>query len=166
MKRLIFLACLLLLIFTTACSKQPNSTTNNISDYYASVLSSCRSVDDAFPIITDVSQDKFGLLELCELDENIMQNYAVSFSAMNNRAYGIAIILPIQGNTDVVADKLTAFVCAQQNAFRDYLPNQYLIAEDAKTEILDSGEVVLVMCENSDVVLQNIKTTLAQNTLR
>ena len=39
--------------------------------------------------------------------------------------------------------------------------SQYQIAKAAKVEVLPSGEVVLVCCENSDAVLSAIKTALA-----
>jgi len=42
-----------------------------------------------------------------------------------------------------------------------YLEDQYAIAKAAKVEVVPSGEVVLVCCENSDAVLSAIKTALA-----
>ena len=39
--------------------------------------------------------------------------------------------------------------------------DQYEIAKAAKVEVVPSGEVVLVCCENSDAVLASIKAALA-----
>ena len=56
---------------------------------------------------------------------------------------------------------LQDFVTHEQMSMEHYLEDQYQIAKAAKVEVLPSGEVVLVCCENSDAVLSAIKTALA-----
>ena len=44
--------------------------------------------------------------------------------------------------------------------YRDYLPKEYAIAADAKLETMDTGEVVLAMCPDSDEVMEEIRQQL------
>lgn len=161
MKRLTLLALIFFCIFAlVGCSKTDSSKQSNQN--YAEILVASRPSADKTPVITNPKQDTFGLLELYDLAEDTMQQYAISFSAMNNKAYGIAIVMPEEGKTDLVVEKLNAMIESCQNAFRNYLPDEYEIAQDAKLEIVDSGEVVLAMCKDDDVVLKNIVTALQQ----
>ncbi len=144
------------------CGKHISDSSPHKNYEYASILRAARSSEDKIPIITNPKQDKFGLLELYDLSEDAMQEYAVSFSATNDKAYGIAIVLPKEGKTDTITQKLTAMIESCQNAFRNYLPKEYEIAKAAKLEVLESGEVVLAMCENDDLVFDNIVSALKE----
>jgi len=129
---------------------------------YESIIRESRDPDDTVQIITSPKQDMYGLLELYELDEDLMEQYAISISAKNTQSYAIAIIRPTPDSQEEVYDKLAALVDLQKTAQRDYLPEQYEIACDAKLEIQPGGEVVLVMCEDSDEVYDAICEELGE----
>ncbi len=161
MKRHTLLALVFFCIFLfVGCSKTDSH--NQSSQNYAEILVASRPLADKTPVITNPKQDTFGLLELYDLAEDTMQQYAISFSAMNNKAYGIAIVMPKEGKTDLIVEKLHAMIESCKNAFRNYLPDEYEIAQDAKLKIVESGEVVLAMCKDDDVVLENIMAALQQ----
>ena len=100
----------------------------------------------------------FGLLNVSEED---MTAYAISVSAMNVRAYGVAAILPAAGKEDLVLEGLNSFVENQKRSFEQYLADQYEIAKEAKVGTLEDGTVLLVMCENQDAVYDSIKDALS-----
>lgn len=101
------------------------------------------------------------LLPLLNLEEDMYTDFAASVSGMMVQSYGIAIVKPAEGKTDAVKQALQDFVTHEQMSMEHYLEDQYQIAKAAKVEVLPSGEVVLVCCENSDAVLSAIKTALA-----
>ena len=101
------------------------------------------------------------LLPLLNLEEDMYTDFAASVSGMMVQSYGIAIVKPAEGKADAVKQALQDFVTHEQMSMEHYLEDQYQIAKAAKVEVLPSGEVVLVCCENSDVVLSAIKTALA-----
>lgn len=129
---------------------------------YESIILQSRSPQDNVQIITSPRQDMYGLLELYELDETLMQQYAISISARNTQSYAIAIIQPTPDSQEEVYNKLAALVDLQKTAQRDYLPEQYEIACDAKLEIQPGGEVVLVMCRDSEEIYSAICEGLAE----
>lgn len=101
------------------------------------------------------------LLPLLNLEEDMYTDFAASVSGMMVQSYGIAIVKPAEGKADAVKQALQDFVAHEQMSMEHYLEDQYQIAKAAKVEVLPSGEVVLVCCENSDAVLSAIKTALA-----
>lgn len=101
------------------------------------------------------------LLPLLNLEEDMYTDFAASVSGIMVQSYGIAIVKPAEGKADAVKQALQDFVTHEQMSMEHYLEDQYQIAKAAKVEVLPSGEVVLVCCENSDAVLSAIKTALA-----
>lgn len=101
------------------------------------------------------------LFPLLNLEEGDYTDFAASVSGMMVQSYAIAIVKPAEGKADAVKQALQDFVTHEQMSMEHYLEDQYQIAKAAKVEVLPSGEVVLVCCENSDAVLSAIKTALA-----
>lgn len=101
------------------------------------------------------------LLPLLNLEDDMYTDFAASVSGMMVQSYGIAIVKPAEGKTDAVKQALQDYVASEQMSMEHYLEDQYQIAKAAKVEVVPSGEVVLVCCENSDAVFSAIKTALA-----
>ena len=101
------------------------------------------------------------LMPLLGLEADMYDDIAASVSGMMVSVYGVAIVKPAEGKADAVKQALQDFVTHEQMSMEHYLEDQYQIAKAAKVEVLPSGEVVLVCCENSDAVLSAIKTALA-----
>jgi len=99
-------------------------------------------------------------LEVAGLTDADLGEFAYSTSLMMTRAYGIGIFMPADGKTDAVKAACEGFVELQKSAFETYLIDQYEIAKQAVVEVLDSGEVILVMCENASDVFEQIKTAI------
>ena len=101
------------------------------------------------------------MMPLLNLEDDMYTDLAASVSSMMVRSYAVAIVKPAEGKTDAVKSALEAYVTSEQQSMEHYLEDQYAIAKAAKVEVVPSGEVVLVCCENSDAVLSAIKTALA-----
>ncbi|MCI2047031.1 MAG: DUF4358 domain-containing protein [Faecalibacterium sp.] len=99
----------------------------------------------------------FQMLNLTDAD---MQNYAISMSLMNVKSYAVVVILPAEGKADTVKSGLQAYIDGQKMNMETYLPDQYEIASNAKLVTADSGEVILVCCEDADTVLSSIESAL------
>ncbi len=96
-------------------------------------------------------------LEVMGLQEQQIEDLALSSSLMNISAYCVAIVKPAQGSGQAVAEALQNYLEQQQKSFENYLPDQYQITKDAKLETLKSGEVVLVMSQNAAEIFEKIQ---------
>ena len=101
------------------------------------------------------------LLPLLNLEEDMYTDFAASVSGMMVQSYGIAIVKPAEGKTQDVVDAMDAYVQSQQKSMEHYLEDQYQIASAARVATVPTGEVVMVCCEDSDTVFENIKKALA-----
>lgn len=99
---------------------------------------------------------------LTGLSDADMQNYAISASLMNVRAYACMIIKPADGKTDAVMAALQEYVDGQKRSFENYLIDQYDIAAGAVLRETKTGEVILVMDENADALADALEKALQQ----
>ena len=100
------------------------------------------------------------IFTLLDLPEGSYTDLAASLSAMMVQSYGVAIVKPAEGKTQEVVDAMDAYIQNQQQTMEHYLEDQYQIAASAKVATVPTGEVVMVCCENSDAVMNAIKTAL------
>lgn len=100
------------------------------------------------------------VMQTLTLTPDQLQQYAFSISLINVKAYGVGVFMPAEGQTEAVKAALEDFVVNQQKSFENYLADQYEIAKQAKVEVLPTGEVVLVMCENSSEAFSTIEAAL------
>ena len=144
-------------------STPPSRTPEELTAAYQEAIEGARDdeTNEAIPVITasDQSMADIVLPMVGVTDENTTA-YAVAISPMNLRAYGVAAIMPAEGQEDAVLESVNAFVEQQRSAFSTYLPDQYEIAEAAKVETLSDGTILLVMCEDQDTVLSSIREAL------
>lgn len=186
MKRLIAIALSALAIFAlVGCSSGSGSSGSSTPKDYAQIIHDARSDEEnqyqmiarpgeeegQFTAIDGSSADFTAedlssnianfTMPLLGLEEGDYEDFAASVSGIITQSYGIAIVKPAEGRTDAVKEALENFVTTQQKSMENYLMDQYEIAKAAKVEVVPSGEVVLVCCENSDAVLAAIKADLA-----
>lgn len=164
MKRF-FSLMLLPILLLAGCSSAPESqlTAQERTELYRSAIQDARDQDanDAFPIITSADDDTASfLLELMGLSAEDMSAFAISASAMNVKAYGIAAVYPAEGRDEEVKDALEGFVDRQKQSFEQYLADQYDIANNARLETLEDGTILLVMCEGQDQVFTAIRSAI------
>ena len=134
-----------------------------LSQTYADAITSSRSDEDnEYNGVVSSPDDESAqmLLDVLGLSADDMDAFAVSVSVMNVKAYGIAVVKPAEGKEDTVKNSLQNFIDGQKQSFEHYLVDQYEVASSAKLEVLDDGTVVLVMCEDSDTVFDNIVKAL------
>lgn len=120
----------------------------------AYIIDQARSTEDAeaFPVQSD---NAAGALEFIGLSEDMMDEYAVAFSMMNVHAYAVTVTKPAEGKEDAVKIALDAFKQQKMTEFKNYLPDQLVIAEDAV--VFTEGDYVgLVMCNDADAVADKI----------
>ena len=166
MKRF-FSLILLPILLLTGCSSAPESqlTAQERTELYRSAIQSARDQDanDAFPIITSAEDDTASfLLELMGLSAEDMSAFAISASAMNVKAYGIAAVYPAEGKDEAVKEAVEGFVDRQKQSFEQYLADQYDIANNARLETLEDGTILLVMCEGQDEVFTAIRSAIEE----
>lgn len=166
MKRF-FSLILLPILLLTGCSSAPESqlTAQERTELYRSAIQNARDQDanDAFPIITSAEDDTASfLLELMGLSAEDMSAFAISASAMNVKAYGIAAVYPAEGKDEAVKEALRGFVDRQKQNFEQYLADQYDIANNARLETLEDGTFLLVMCEGQDEVFTAIRSAIEE----
>ena len=101
------------------------------------------------------------MMPLLGLEDDMYDDFAASVSGMMVRVYGVAIVKPAEGKTQDVVDALDAYVQSQQKSMEHYLEDQYQIASAARVATVPTGEVVMVCCDDSDTVFENIKKALA-----
>lgn len=166
MKRMIGWSLAALLVFSLAgCAKpadKPQLSSEERTTLYQTAIENARDAEtnEYNPIATD--PDSLGpfALDLLGVSLEDLNSYAISVSAMNIRAYGIAAIYPAAGKSEVVLEGLHSFVDAQKRNFDQYLADQYDIASNARVETLEDGTLLLVMCENQDAVFDSIKDAI------
>lgn len=166
MKRF-FSLILLPILLLAGCSSSPESqlTAQERTELYRSAIQNARDQDanDAFPIITSAEDDTASfLLELMGLSAEDMSAFAISASAMNVKAYGIAAVYPAEGKDEAVKEALEGFVDRQKQSFEQYLADQYDIANNARLETLEDGTILLVMCEGQDEVFTAIRSAIEE----
>ena len=184
MKRII--ACLMagiLMLALVGCSTSGSSSAAAKKDY-TQILHDARSDEDNeyLMIFTKGEDGKFTaqygysaeyeadqlsdavanmMMPLLGLEDGMYDDFAASVSGMMVSVYGVAIVKPAEGRTQDVVDAMDAYVQSQQKAMERYLEDQYEIACAARVVTVPTGEVVMVCCEDSDTVLENIKKALA-----
>ncbi len=168
MKKNFILACVSILtasiLLFSACG---SSAAVGSSADYKSVLESSRPAElneyEMYAVVTSSEDTGYDLMfnQNTGLSEDVMQKYAVSLGSVITLAYGVAIILPQDGQEQAVIDGLKAYVETQKNAQENYLPDQYEIASSAIIETVPTGEVLLAMCENASDVMEAMKEGLS-----
>ena len=164
------LLCAAVCLSLAACAKKEEAsgskTPEELTAAYVNAITAARDdeLNDFFPVMTKggevdptTEEMTFALLGFTPED---VEDYGVSLSLMNVRAYAIAVVKPAQGKAETVKEGLENYVEAQKGSFEFYLEDQYEIASNAKLETLDDGTVLLVMCEGQDAVFDSIKTAL------
>lgn len=106
------------------------------------------------------NEDRDMWLQLLGLTSADVENYAISVSPMNIKAYGVAVIKPVAGKEETVKAGLENFVATQQKNFENYLPDQYEIAKAGKVEQLEDGTLIMVVGENQDALYESISKGL------
>ena len=161
MKKLIalLLACTLALSLAACGGGEAASTT---AKDFKQILTDSRTAEDNenIAIVTSPEEDEYGLMELYGLDPALMERYAVSISPVNLVAHAVMIVQPTSSGAEDVKKAMQGFIEKQLASFKDYLPDQYAVAEAAKLENGPSGELILVMCEDADAVMSSIQTAL------
>lgn len=116
------------------------------------------------PIVTnDDAQDQEMLFELMQLPAKDIKTHALSVSLMNVHAYAVGVLVPAEGKQEAVLKAVNAYVAGMQKSFESYLPNQYEITKQAIVKAQEDGSIILVMCEDSQTVYDNIVKALAKN---
>lgn len=150
---------------STVPSESPavSLTPEERADVYADAITAARDeeMNTYYPVETTVTDDLSNMiLPMLGVTAEDMEAFAIAVSAMNVKAYGVALIKPAEGKEDTVKQGLEAFVENQKASFEHYLEDQFEVAQNAKVEVLSDGTVALVMCEGQDGVLETIKGEL------
>lgn len=159
-------AALLLTAALTGCGQTSDAgrTPEELNQVYAQALTQYGGeMVEYNPVISpDNSGEAMNgmILESMGLQSEDMAAYGVSGSMMNVKAYGIAAVMPAQGKEEAVTQGLQGFIDRQKSSFETYLADQYAVADSARLETLKDGTVLMVMCEGSDGVFDQIRAAI------
>lgn len=135
-----------------------------ISDALSAAIMAARDeeANSAIPVI-NLPQDDMAafLFPMLGFDPDNAQGFAISVSPMNVQAYGIAAILPVEGQEEAVMAGLQQFKDSKISEFETYLADQMEVAQAARLETLEDGTILLVMCQDQDTVFDAIVAGLA-----
>ncbi len=106
----------------------------------------------------ELTEEDFAKLN--EVVSSQVEAYVATGSLMNMQAFGVIIAKPVAGSEEAVQAGLQTFIDLQIQNFTSYLPDQLEIAQGAKLEVMEDGTIVLVMMENADAVMSEIKANL------
>ena len=169
MKKMLTFALALALTVTAlaGCAGKNGSASDKTPEELAELYSSAITDNggemvEYNPVFTEVKEDDMSaiILENLGLLVEDMKAFAVSSSAMNVQAYGIAAVMPAEGKTEAVTSALQSYIDAQKASFEQYLADQYEVASSAKLETLEDGTVLMVMCEDQDTVFDAISAAI------
>lgn len=171
MKKIVALltAALLMTAALTGCGQkqETNRAPEELTQIYSQAIAQYGGeMVEYNPVISQVDKEdamNAMILESMGLKAEDMVAFGVSGSMMNVKAYGIAAVMPAEGREAVVTEGLQGFIDRQKSSFETYLPDQYAVAESARLETLKDGTVLMVMCEDSDSVFDNIRTAIEQS---
>ena len=139
---------------------KPEEPIDHTARYVAALNASGCELLQYNQIYTADSADSALALEFMGLTPDAANSFALSFSMMNTKAFGLAAVMPAEGRQQAVVDGLNSYITRMQQTFERYLPDQYEVALAAKVATMTDGTVILVMCEGQDAVLANIQAAL------
>lgn len=132
---------------------------NALSQAYGLAITQARDEESNQynPVLTSV-EDEYSeyIFPLLQFSPEMAEGYAISVSAMMVQAYGVVAILPVPGQEEAVYQGLEFFIDTQMENFAEYRPDQLLVAQSARLEILSDGTILMVMCSEQDEIFQEI----------
>lgn len=140
---------------------------NPEDNQYSEIISGDAGADPFFAVNpNDLSSEEAAasidmMLQVLGIDPASLDAYAFSISLMNVRAYAIGVFKPAEGKADAVTAALEEYISLQQQAFDQYLEDQYAVAKGALLRTLPGGEIVLVMSEGAPDILAKLEQSLA-----
>lgn len=106
------------------------------------------------PVISDKSPNADLVFTLMHLKPEMLETYAISTSASNSRAYCVAIIKPYVEYSEQVMVSISERIEDLLKNVKDY-PDQLYVVENHKMQQV-GDYIVLVICENSDKVFEEL----------
>lgn len=110
--------------------------------------------ENDIPIISEKSPNADLVFTLMHLKPEMLETYAISTSASNSRAYCVAIIKPHVEYSEQVMVSISERIEDLLKNVKDY-PDQLYVVENHKMQQV-GDYIVLVICENSDKVFDEL----------
>lgn len=141
----------------------PPSSDNPLSSAYAKAIYDVRDdeMNQYNPILVS-DEDEFSeyIFPLLNFQSENAEGYAIAVSAMMVQAYGIAAVMPVEGQEEEVMAGLQHFIDSQIQNFTGYLADQLEVAQSARLETLENGVILMVMCDDQDTVFDTVATEI------
>lgn len=166
MKKTFAAAMALSMLALAGCSNQssnptPAKTPEELTKLYAdAITTNGGEMVEYNPVISEFNEENAMIMEMMGLEADEVSAFGVSTSMMMVHAYGIAAVMPAEGEHDDVVEDLQSFIDLKQSQFELYLPDQYEIARNARLDTLEDGTVLMVMTAEQDTVFENISKTI------
>ncbi|MCD8004919.1 MAG: DUF4358 domain-containing protein [Oscillospiraceae bacterium] len=162
MKKMFAAALVLLLLSGCADSggEQEDMSAQERTQLYQSAISDARDeqTNQNRPIITSPQDSQAGeVFAALGLQPEDLSAFAISLSLTDASAYTVAAFYPVPGREDAVLEALDNYVEGQKTGFVYSLTDQYEIAVNTRTEILEDSTILLVMCPDQDTVFDAIR---------
>lgn len=165
MKKTFAAAMALSMLALAGCSNQSNASTPKTPEelttlYTDAITANGGEMVEYNPVISEFNEETAMFMEMFGLEADEVTACGISTSMMMVKAYGIAAVMPAEGEHDDVVEDLQAFIDLKQTQFEHYLPDQYEITLNARLETLEDGTVLMVMAEDQDTIFENISKTI------
>lgn len=166
MKKTFAAAMALAMLALDGCSNQSSNpstakTPEELTTLYAdAITANGGEMVEYNPVVSEFNEETAMIMEMMGLEADEVTALGVSTAMMNTKAYGIAAVMPAEGEHDGVVEDLQAFIDLKQTQFEFYLPDQYEISLNARLETLQDGTVLMVMTEDQDTVFENISKAI------
>ncbi len=164
-KKLIAAAMAALTVITMAgCAGKKPAREYTAQELKEAIMASRdKESNEGLPFATSDDTEENGMLfEFMQLPAEDIKTYAMSVSLMNVHAYAVGVLVPAEGKQEAVLKAVNSYVEGMQKSFESYLPNQYEITKKAIVKTQEDGSIILVMCEDSQTVYDNIVKALAK----
>lgn len=166
MKKTFAAALALSMLALAGCSNQPSTpstakTPEELTTLYADAITAHGGeMVEYNPVVSEFNEESAMFTEMMGLEADEVSAFGVSTSMMMVHAYGIAAVMPAEGEHDDVVEDLQSFIDLKRSQFELYLPDQYEIALNARLDTLEDGTVLMVMTADQDTVFENISKTI------
>ena len=142
--------------------KEDENKDDESKNELSQIISDNRDKDynDSVDIVDSIDDQEAEItFTMLGIDEKDLDEYAISLSPVNIKAYCVAIVKPAQGKKDVIKEAFETYKSSQEDVFEQYLQDQYKIAQEAVlTEVGDY--IVFAMCEDSSTFRDNVVKAL------
>lgn len=165
MRKALAAALALLLLAGCADRQETAMTGQERTRLYQAAILSAQAGQDQTVVVSGQDPQANEIFSALGLDPEDLAAYAVSMSLADDSAYTVAAFYPAPDREDAVLEALDRYAEGRKTGLADKASGQYEIAVNARTEVLEDGTVLMVMCQDQDLVFDAVRDRIEQASL-